>query len=408
MVFAPGLAPGDRAEVSVVSEHRSYLRGELVSLERAGPARCEPPCPLFGHCGGCQWQHVDYAEQAVQKWAIVRGALRGLEVEEERFIAAPEPWAYRRRCRLTWRRGGKGLELGFRKARSRALVDVERCPLLSPVLEAALAALREVLPGLLPAGGRGTLVLLADAAEENVQCSLRVDAGEMPDAFALLVGPIVGSIVRATAGQHGAAVAGGAGATASDEAGKASVDLHADGLQGRADAFAQANAAQDEVLCSVVASAVDELRPRRVVELHAGVGNLTRMLLGDSSRSERSLTAVELEGVAAELLRATHGARATIWAEQAETALQRLAAADEVVDLVVFDPPREGCAELVAPTLDLAPAAILYVSCDPMTLARDLRPLVAGGYRIRHVVGIDMMPQTYHVESVVLLRRPGL
>lgn len=397
MVFAPGLAPGDRAEVSVVSEHRNYLRGELVSVERAGPARRTPLCPLFGHCGGCQWQHIDYAEQVAQKWAIVRGALRGLELEEERFIAAPEPWAYRRRCRLTWRRGAKGLELGFRRARSRALVDVERCPLLSPVLEAALAALREVLPGLLSPGGRGTLVLLADATEEAVQCSLRVDSGEMPDADALLVVPIVASIVRAAA--------------ATDEAGKTSIDLHADGLQGRADAFAQANAAQDEALCSVVAAAVDELRPRRVVELHAGVGNLTRVLLGDSSRgesSERSLTAVELDGVAAELLRATHGARATIWAEQAETALKRLAAAGEAVDLLVFDPPREGCAELVASTLTLAPASILYVSCDPMTLARDLRPLVAGGYRIRRLVGIDMMPQTYHVESVVLLRRPGL
>ena len=394
VVFTPGLAPGDRAEVSIVSDHGSYLRGEVVSVERAGPARCEAPCPLFERCGGCQWQHVDYAEQIAQKRTIVQGALRGLEVEEERFVAAPAPWGYRRRCRLAWRFGREGFELGFRRARSRALVDVDRCPLLSPVLEAALSALREVLPKLLAAGDRGTLVLLADASEERVQCSLRIDAGDMPDADALLLGPIVGSVVRAAA--------------AVEEAGCASIDLHADGLQGRADAFAQANAAQDAALCAVVAEAVDELRPGRVVELHAGVGNLTRVLLGKTSASERTLTAVELDGVAAGLLRAAYGDRATIRAERAEAALVRLAAAGEALDLLVFDPPCEGCAELLGPTLTLAPSALLYVSCDPMTLARDLRRLVAGGYRIERVVGIDMMPQTYHVESVVLLRRPGL
>jgi len=174
-------------------------------------------------------------------------------------------------------------------------------------------------------------------------------------------------------------------------------------LWAAAQCFAQANAGQDERLRDQVAAWVDPARAR-VLELFAGVGNLTRGL----AREGATVVAVERAGRACDLLRrnlAIAAASVDVREGDALQVVEQLVDERARFDVVVLDPPREGCAAVIRALLPLQPARVIYVSCDPMTLARDLRLLASAGYVYRSARGLDMMPQTYHVEAVVLMER---
>ena len=369
VVLVPLVAPGDLALVKLTEEKKGFARGELVRVLEPGPARVVPPCPLFGRCGGCQWQHVDYPAQVAAKGEVVARALRA-EVARgavlEPPLAAPAPYGYRRRARLAVRPGGV---MGFRARRSHEVVDVAACPALEPVLERALAALR---------AGLGPLLARA--------CTLHLGL-EADGVHAALDVPAEGARAAAEALVAAGALAGVA---------------FSDGLvgsRGAADEFAQAQEAQNQVLCARVA---EWARPAgaRVLELYAGAGNLTEALLAAGAAE---VLAVEEAGPAVERARARLGA-APVRFETARAEDAAARAGD--FDVVVLDPPRTGALEVARALTDVAgPARIVYVSCDPMTLARDIAVLTAGAWRLERAQAIDMMPQTFHVETVALLTR---
>ena len=409
VVFVPYAAPGERVRVAITEQRKQFARGELLEVLAASPGRAEPPCPYFRarSCGGCVWQHIEHAAQAEAKQAIAAGALRRLVAGgmELRPILTPvEPYHWRRRARLHWFRPAKSPAalIGFFAPRSHKVTNIERCPQVEPALEEALGAIQRLLgPGLT---GRGEIDLLAGAAG-GVQVAIHGPCRKA-DAEAL-VGQ--GGIVGVLYGHK--------------PFGAATVEIEP-GQAGRADQFAQASRAGNRALLELVEQASRPREGARVLELYAGSGNFTRALLEGAA----SVLAVEVhrgqalehprlrwrhrpvEEVVAGLARKAAALAAAPAAADGDTDGDAAAQAPAaplpgLFDLVVLDPPREGARAALEPLAALGAPRIVYVSCDPATLARDLGELEARGYRPRWAQPLDLMPQTAHIEIVAVLER---
>jgi 23S rRNA (uracil1939-C5)-methyltransferase len=386
VTFVPLAAPGDVVKARLVRAQRRVAWAELAAVETRAAARVEPPCPLFGRCGGCQWQHVDLDVQRAQKGAIAARALRldGAMVGPAR--AAGPGFGYRERARLAVGVDERGVRaVGFRARRSHAVVDVAACPLLAPAAAAALPVVRE-LARELPAGAEVPLQAGRDRAGAPVVAAL-VGRRVLHVAVG---GPTAAGVAAGTAG---AALAGGA--FAPDDPG-ACVDVAEVGgrpLWIPPGAFAQVGATGNAALVARVAEAVGE-RPGRVLELHAGSGNFTRLLVA------RAATVTASEGDVAAVARGRRNVPEATWFAAGELPAER-----GPVDTVVVDPPREG---LDGASLARAAAAgqrLVYVSCDPQTLGRDSARLAAHGLRLHSAIALDLLPQTHHVEVVAVFVR---
>jgi len=357
VVFVPLTAPGDRVLVRITQCRERFARGRLERLLAPGRDRVAPRCPVFGECGGCAWQHVDYARQLEAKREAVREALRrigGTAVPEIEITASPSAYAYRARTRVL-REGGR---VGYRQRRSHALCEVTRCPVLAPAAEDALAGLarRSDAPDgewELSAAGQGVRALPVDAALEAPALELqvgkdrlRVSPGVFFQANTLLLAPLAEAILEA-AGHGGVAL-----------------------------------------------------------EVFAGAGTFT---LGLARRFER-VVALEGNPQAAEdcrynLQRAGLGG-AEVVAGSFEEGREVAPLVDLRPEVVVLDPPRRGLPEgSVEWLLARRPPRIVYLSCHPATLARDVGELRAGGYALGGVRAFDLFPQTAHVEALAWLTR---
>ncbi len=380
VVFVPRAAPGDRVRATVTEEHKSFARAHLDAVLEPGPGRVAPPCPLFasGACGGCQWQHLSSEAQRAAKEAIVGAALRrlvdaGLAIEPLRTPVPPLGW--RRRARLHWvrpRRAGAAL-IGFFAPGSRHVTDVDRCPQLEPAADAALAAIRRVLGPVLT--GRG---------------EIDVVAGQGGGVHVTVRGPCAPAAARALA--EAPEIAGVR--LGRRQFGAEAIALEP-GLEAASGEFAQASSAGNAALLEVVNLATRAREGKRVLELYAGGGNLTRVL----ARGAAEVIAVERAVPVAP----PAGGNVSFRQGSAEEEVKILARHGERFDLVVLDPPRTGAADACQLLPRLGPSRIVYVSCDPATLARDAGALVAAGYAPVRAWPIDMMPQTAHVEVVLEL-----
>lgn len=400
VVFAPGVLPEERVRLLGVARQGRATRARRAVVLAASPERVEPPCPVAHRCGGCPLMHASPALQARFKRGLVAQALDGLAGAEEVAVGLEAPaarLAYRRRARLAWASTGRGTRLGYRTRRSARVVDVEACAVLDARLGEALRRLRtEVAPHL---EGEGELHLAlggapTPASEPAVPViALRSDGPQPPALYAALArlveaGALAGASLRA------------AGATAEAVFGDPrEVAEGADGLRltGTVAGFSQAHGEVNASLVAAVRSLADA-RDRRVLELFGGSGNLTVVLAADA----RELTMVEADRGAAEACRANlrrRGLRATVRAADAET--YRAAGRP---DVAVLDPPRTGAPGASRHLAELRPERIVYVSCDPPTLRRDLRTLAEAGYLVDRALAFDMFPQTAHVEAVVRLR----
>jgi len=364
VVFVPFAAPGDRARVRITERHRRFARGQLEELLAPGPARREPACPVFGTCGGCTWQHVDYAAQVEAKRAILRDALERLGKlrlpSPPELVPAPAPYAYRGRARVLVNRG----RVGFRRRRSHRLCATNRCPILVPGLERALAELAARAPRDHPEDvGEWELVAGADGTAR--------------------VTPLARPLPRSP---------------------RLALAVEDDRLEVSPGVFVQAHPALHGALARAVHEAAG--RGDTAVELFCGAGFFT---LGLARRFAR-VVAVESEGRAvADLHRNLEAAGLGNVEPRRGRAERILAGIPGPVDALVVDPPRTGlppgCVEAVA---DRAPGRLVYVSCAPDTLARDLARLVDRGYALTRVQGLDLFPQTPHLEAVATLERtPG-
>ncbi len=389
--FVPGAAPGDRVRVRIVEQHGNYARAALVHRCRAGTAYREPPCPWVAECGGCPWQHVDYASQVAAKEQNVRETLRRIAgttaARPLPIITAPDEWHYRHRIRL---HGGGGGAVGFRRPRSHALVEIGHCAIAEPALSAALAPLRALTAKL------GTQL-------DDVELASNGRGGVVVDATAhgRFHGADEGVIRAWLDGQPGIAGMALHGRDWSRHVGDTSLRVtptdDVPPIVQRAGSFTQVNPAANRLLVRTV---VDMVGAGAVVlDLFCGAGNLSLPL----ARAAEAVVAVDHDpgGIADGTASAAAAGLTNVRFEAAaaDRFLRRRGLGGAGV--VVLDPPRSGAANVVAQLARLKPARIVYVSCEPSTLARDVRTLVAAGYLVDRVQPIDLFPQSEHVETVL-------
>lgn len=357
MVFVALAAPGDLVRVRIVESRKRFARGEIVELLEPGPDRVAARCAFFGRCGGCAWQHLAYPAQLAAKAAIVADALARVGRFEDAgavpITPSPQAFGYRSRARLVQ----AGDRLGYRMRRSHSVCVVDACPVLDPRLEEMLRD-----PQLPSAAGPREWE--AAVGNEGPPRLAAVDAAGPPVTWA-----VAGERLRLS---HGV--------------------------------FAQANGLLLERLVSAVLARACARPGDRVsaVELYAGAGLFTLPL----SRRFDHLVAVESHPGAVrdlgENLRRAGRSNVVLRPGPVEEVLPRLEIRSP--DLLLLDPPRVGVsAEALARIVELGARRVVYLSCDPATLARDLGRLRDDGYRLRGVEAFDLFPQTPHVEALATL-----
>lgn len=396
VVFVHRTAPADRVEVELIQERPRWTRGRLLRVLEPSPDRREVPCPHYERCGGCTLEHLQYPAQLSAKRRIVADALTrlgGVPVDEPEVVPSPREHRYRNRVSFTLRRGASGeVFAGFH-----ALHDPDT---------------------IVPIDGR---CLLPEEAIARVWDGLRAHWG--PDANRLPSGEQLRLTLRATAkGSVALLVEGGYSHGRPHELVERVDGLDAIWIQSASEpptllagsptlpevwgeerfavggtAFLQVNRWAAALLEEHVLATIGDVAGRRVVDAYCGVGVHARRL----ARAGARVVGLELHPDAVRLARlgAPDGARFV------EGRVEDLLPSVLPADLIILNPPRAGVdAAVVASILEAPPSRIIYVSCDPATLARDLRRL-SGSFELASIRCFDLFPQTAHVESVVELRR---
>jgi 23S rRNA (uracil1939-C5)-methyltransferase len=386
VIFVPYTIPGETVRVEVVEEHKRWARARLVEVLAPSPHRVEPPCPYFGLstsgrplCGGCQYQHIEYEAQLAFKREVVADQLSrigGLEVDVEEAIGAAEPWRYRNNVQFHVTPEGY---LGFLTADTNQIVPVEECLIIDPLLDDLWDTFDMRWPQLYrlslrcgSATGDTMAIFELEAYQDfeidvdfPVSCVLLLPDGEA----VVLMGDL--RLVEHVAGRDYGISAG---------------------------SFFQVNTGGAEALVALVREYLAPRGDETLLDLYSGVGLFGLALAGDVGR----VVAIESAPSAVEdfRLNAADLKDVTLLEGKAQSVLGRV---EEAVDLVVLDPPRAGAGErVVGEIARLAPRRLVYVSCDPATLARDSRHLAGAGYQIQTVQPLDLFPQTFHVETVTL------
>lgn len=408
-VFVDGALPGERVEYASFRRKPTYEMAHLVSVLKSSPLRVDPRCPHFGVCGGCAMQHLDPAAQVAVKQRVLEDGLWHIGRVRPAQMLPPvqgAPWGYRHRARLGVRRvpSKGGMLIGFHEKRSSYIADMHTCAVLAPHVSALLMPLRELF-GRLSVSERLPQVEIA-VGEACTALVLRILQPLLPDDETLL---------RNFAERHGVVF------YLQPKGPDSAVRFHplpgpaltyslpefGVELEFRPTDFTQVNHAVNRIL---VRRALDLLDPRpgeRIADLFSGLGNFTLPI------ARCGATVVGVEGSPALVERGRQAAAANGLAERVEFRAANLfeCTADSLAalghfDKLLIDPPREGAIEVVKALGDDAPRRIVYVSCNPATLARDAAVLVSvKGYRFRAAGVVNMFPHTAHVESIALFER---
>ncbi len=400
-IFVPLTLPGEQARVRIVEDKRSYAAAEAEEIVTVAAERVPAPCPHFGPCGGCHYQHADYTAQLRFKQAILRETLdrAGVSAQGNIDMLSAAPWQYRNRIRLAFDEAGNP---GYRGRRSHAVVPIQTCPIAAPILVSAALAVAGFFRRLAPQDRPAELALFCDADEKLLIASI-FTSGAARDA---LTGSL-SALLEQVPALHGIEVVeqrAGQPRTVA-QAGVTSVFYRAAGFDYRVDhgAFFQVNRwLVDPLVECVTAGRTGSL----AWDLFAGVGLFARRLATTFGR------VVAVESAPAATAALAHNLAGIPGIAETATTLdflrhhRRAGQADLIVpDLIVVDPPRTGLGPETASLLtEIAAPAITYVSCDPATLARDLRTLIASGYVIDRLTLADLFPQTFHLETIVDLR----
>jgi 23S rRNA (uracil1939-C5)-methyltransferase len=400
-LFVPLTLPGEQAQVRITQSKPGYATAEAEEILRAAPERVTPACPHFGACGGCHYQHTDYATQLAFKQAILRETLErgGVAVPAKIAVLAGEPWHYRNRIRLAFDAAG---DLGYRGRRSHDVISIRECPIAAPLLVEAAQAFAQVARAFAPALRPTEVALFCNPAETAMLATVftasppktRFDdfAKALQERIPALIGAELAVEGRGDAIQEQRTLA---------QWGAAALAYPAAGFGYRVDhgAFFQVNRwLVDALVEKVTASHSGKL----AWDLFAGIGLFARQLTANFARVVAVESAPSATAALEQNLRGTTGL-----AVKAETlAFVSRSRMGEKPDFIVVDPPRTGLgAETCALLAEIAAPAVTYVSCDPATLARDLRALTGSDYQIQSITLADLFPQTFHLETVVQLRR---
>lgn len=401
-IFVFGALPGEKIRARIYEARKTFARAEILEHQETSSHRVKPPCPLFGRCGGCTLLHLNYEEQLVAKRQKVVDALERIakiDAEVLPCIASPQPLSYRNKIQLPV---SENLRLGLYAAASHELVEIEKCSIHSALGEKALAHIQRLLKTSEAArdlkhvliktavNTQQILVILVTRTNEPLEALAEEILQSMPEIKGVVqnINPAEGNVILSSHFQT--------------LAGQGAIEEKLSGLIFKVSpaSFFQVNPAQAEILYAKVVELAALTGEERVLDAYSGVGTLSLVL----ARHAKEMIGIESVPIAIE--DAKENARrneihnAHFICGLAEESIAKL----QGVDLAVLNPPRKGCERSFLETLGaLKPKKIVYVSCDPATLARDLQILTQKGYTVKTVQPFDMFPQTMHVETVVEL-----
>ena len=424
VVFVEGAIPGETVLARVFEEERQYARARLLRVLKPSPRRRKPPCPVYEACGGCQLQHIDYPFQLQLKRELVEEAffrytgLKDLPIAPT--VGMDDPWRYRNKAQLPLKRIDGRVKMGMFSARSHRLIETGDCPIQHPEVNRTLEAARRLVEELdIPiyderkhTGSLRHLVARIGLQTGEVQLVLISRTPALPREERLVKRlreclPRLASIVLNVNPRRTSAVWGERsrvlwGAEAIREV-----------LDGRtyalsAPAFFQLNPEQTVKLYDEVKRAASLTGREIVVDAYCGVGAIGLWLAPEARRVIGMDTVPEAVRNARENARRNGIHNAEYHVGRAEEWLPRRVSEGFRPDVVIVDPPRTGLGGgLIDALIRAKVPRLIYVSCNPSTLAKDCARLLEGGYRIRRIVPVDMFPQTSHVEAVCTLERDG-
>lgn len=404
-VFVTGACPGDRVLARVTAEHPRFLNAEVVEVLEASPERRKPPCPYFGTCGGCQWQHVSHQAQVTAKRDAVRdalsriGKLEGVEVAET--VVGGAAYGYRNKIELRRSADAAGhLTLGLTARGTDRVVPIDACLLLPERCRKAPKALSGALRFLSRGADLGIdrVAIRAAANTRDLEVALWCEPGPFPRQ--MVAGTLSKALPTTSLTRVLLPVAGRSRSAAKIEilggSGTWKERLGGRSMRISSPSFFQVNTAVAELLVQEVMRAAQPDGSDRVLDAYAGAGTFTLPL----AEAAGEVVAVESTGAALRDLERNLEA-AGLDADVVGGDVVRELPGLGRFDIVVVDPPRAGMEEGALEALVRARARrIVYVSCDPATLARDAARLAVLGYRLTSAVPVDLFPQTYHVETV--------
>lgn len=393
-LYIPFAAPGDRLRVQPGAPRGDGRAAEIEAILEPGPGRIAPACHHFGDCGGCALQHlapgaIADAKHHLLRMALARRGFHDLLVEDTVSV----PPGSRRRVRFAFRRGMRGI-LGFNRRESRMVLNLVECPVVRPEIAALIAPLR-ALCNSLPMLNDGTdvQVTLLDSGLDLLIVPGRAAEPDLPARERLAAFADANDLCRLSWERDGIAEPISVRRTPR-------IQFAGVAVQPPASAFLQPSAEGERAIVAAALAAFGEVRPARIADLYAGCGALTFPLAAVAP-----VLAVEGDAEMVAALRAAAKGRPV---EVAQRDLGRDPMTPhelQAFDAVVLDPPRTGARPAAEALAQSSVATVVAVSCNPATLARDLRILVDGGYGVERVTPIDQFPWSAHVEAVAVLRR---
>ena len=380
--------PGEVVEAEPRGKQGGVAVAATTRVIEASPNRIDPRCPYFGTCGGCQWQHASYPHQLELKRQVVEEAWAraGLRLPPDTpVLGMDDPWRYRIRGEFEAVPTGAGWRFGFHRLRSHAVLPIETCDIHDLRIEQALPAFAQAA-GELHLTNLQNLLLTIEPGGKGLLWRLRFRGKEPQwprDEFARRVGELLPDQVLL------------------DDA--MTLEFWDMSFRVRSDTFVQTNYQQMLVLYQTALDMLAAGEGDHVLDLYAGIGTISVAV----ARTRAGVTAIEENPRAVQVGRLNariNSAKVEYLPGKVETVLRQVRMGRH--QAAILDPPRAGCEPAaLAELLRLGPDRLVYVSCEPSTHARDLIALVRGGYRVRRAAIVDMFPQTYHIEAVVLLQR---
>ncbi|QQZ09070.1 23S rRNA (uracil(1939)-C(5))-methyltransferase RlmD [Heyndrickxia vini] len=420
-IFVPNGLPGEKAKVKVIKVNKGYGFGRLIELYEASPDRVEPDCPIYKECGGCQLQHLSYSGQLKAKRKQVQDVLQRIgkleDVVVHPVLGMENPWRYRNKAQVPVGEREGGLIAGFYQNRSHDIIDMEACLIQQEKNDVVVQTVKEIcdrygvrayseqthkgtLRHIMARYGMKTgeimIVLITRTAElPNKKAIIEEITSKLPDVKSVVqnINPkrtnvIFGDETKVLWGEE----------VIYDYIGNIKFAISAR-------SFYQVNPEQTKVLYDQALKYANLTGEETVIDAYCGIGTISLFL----TEKAKKVYGVEIVPEAIEDARRNAELNGITNVEfavgEAEKVIPQWYEDGIVADVLVVDPPRKGCDETLLQTIiDMKPKKVVYVSCNPATLARDLRVLEDGGYRTVEVQPVDMFPQTTHVECCALIK----
>lgn len=401
VVFVPLTAPGDIITYHTIEEKKGYIKAELSGIIEPSTKRITPACPVFGECGGCSWQYLSYKEQLMAKSEIFRETMWRLgTVEKDRIfeiIDTHSEWHYRNRAQFKVSYVNGRLHIGFYRKKSRDIVEMNSCAIMSPLINETISLFKKLLLKTPFIERISQIDISVDDADKAAVAVMHISSDfkkndvEFAETIFSTENKLVGLFFKSGKNSSAKKVfAKKKGIlTYCVPTNNREIDL-----KFSPGGFTQVNYLQNKKMVEMVVGIAGEGKTEKVLDLFCGIGNFSLPLATISKK----VTAVENNKTS--IFDGTRNAE-ELGIKNCSFIAGR--AEDHIsgdYDLAIVDPPREGAASVIKKLVKNEVPRVIYVSCNPTTLARDLRLMTRGGYKIVSSQPIDLFPQTWHIESV--------